>query len=137
MADEEQGRTVAALCYIPLFLINIIAIIYALLVKKDDRYARFHAIQGLAILLVMMVVNIIIQIPVMLIWSIHMSDFFSQPTEFFSNFFVIWQRMFLLMIPMTIVYVVYLLVSIYFAYMALQGKRFRIPLITRAIEGFV
>lgn len=46
-ADEE--RIAAGLCYFPFLFVNIIAIVFVLLVKKEWEYARFHALQALAL----------------------------------------------------------------------------------------
>jgi len=54
--EEKNGRLLAALCYIPFFLINIIAMLYVLVGHKGGKFARFHAIQSIFLLVAYIVV---------------------------------------------------------------------------------
>ena len=51
MVEEDNGssKLIAGLCYLPLLCINLIAIGYVLLGKNGDKYAKFHALQGLCL----------------------------------------------------------------------------------------
>ncbi len=57
--DDENSKLMAGLCYVPFGLINIIAILYILLAKKGGPYAKYHALQGLALQLVILVFSMV------------------------------------------------------------------------------
>src|SRR3989344_3957465 len=61
MAKVDTNRNlVAALCYLPFFAIFLSIVI--LLVEKDDKYIRFHALQSFVISVGYYILNIIINI---------------------------------------------------------------------------
>lgn len=56
MEDEKHSKILAGLCYIPIMMIHIFAIIYILLTKSGGRYTKFHALQALAIFVIKIVI---------------------------------------------------------------------------------
>jgi uncharacterized membrane protein len=135
VADETDGdgRLLAGLCYLPFFLINIVAILYVLLSKKGGGYAKYHALQALLVFITIFVVSAILEIPVMFIFFSTWMGFWTSPQGSATGF----SRMFLFMIPLMIFSVAMLLVYLYFAYLAYSGKRFRIPLISSFVDRMV
>ena len=133
LEEDKDSRLFAGLCYIPVCIINLIMIAYVLLAKKGGKYARYHALQGLGVFLVIFVMTMIVQLPFMLIYMSSWFSMMSSPAKFASNF----ANLFLIMIPMMILGLVTLAVYLVFAYWAFTGKKFRIPIISNQVDRMV
>jgi len=51
--EEKDSHLLAGLCYVPFMMINLIVILYVLLAKKGGEYAKYHALQGMTVLIVL------------------------------------------------------------------------------------
>ncbi|VVB56754.1 Uncharacterised protein [uncultured archaeon] len=60
--EEDHSRLLAGLCYVPFALINLVVILYVLLANKGGKYAKYHALQGLALLLALFVLNMLFSV---------------------------------------------------------------------------
>jgi len=128
MPDEEEqnGKLLAGLCYVPISPINLVAILYVLLANKGGKYARFHAVQSMLLILVFSIISLLIQLPFMLAFAKLFTNFPFSPADFQAA----WAQAFAFMVPLMVFGIVFFLVFFYFAIQAFQGKSFRIPVIT-------
>lgn len=135
-SEDSNSKLLAGLCYIPLFLIDVIVALYVLLVKKDDKYARFNAVQGLILVVVYFIAILIIEIPLMFIFS---STFFNfraigNSNSFFESWWQLMSKMMMFMIPIIIIQLLFLFFSLYLGYRAFTGKPVRIPVLASMAE---
>lgn len=108
MRGDKNRNLVAAISYLFLFITGIII----LLVEKDDKYIRFHAMQSVLVFGAFFLVNIVIN------WVLEPLDLFGVLTTFISSLvsiaaFVVW------------------IVSIYKAY---NGEVFKWPVVGKMVE---
>lgn len=131
--NDKDANLLAGLCYIPFALINIIVILYVLLAKKGGKFARFHALQSLFTLLVIVVISGIV----------NLVFFFPTFLNFYANFFTLqsseafmatWVQMFSMMLIPLAISILFMLVFIIFTMLAFMGKKFRIPLIANLVD---
>ena len=116
---KSDSRLLAAVSYLSgIFGLPILVPLIIYLISKEDRYARFHALQALLFQLVLLVLGIGI---IVLLWLVSILLFFIAP--------IASSLVMCLMIPIIILLVVvgYLLLPLYFAYQAYQGVPFMLP----------
>jgi len=126
---NKEDSTLAALCYVPFFLINLIVPIY-ILMKKEDKFVRYHAVQSLLIMVSVFILSTVISILAILIVFLLMGAAIagsSEPSGFFLAFYGGWL---LAMIPSLLFSLIYILFDLYLAYCALNGKYVNIPFIS-------
>lgn len=115
---KDEARLLAGLCYVPVFFINIIAIIIVLVTGKGGKYGKFHAAQGILFFVALVVASVLLMLP----FSI-MEKF--MPKGGFLG------------IPELLIGVAALLVSLYVAMMVFTGKEMRLPFIGEVAEKAV
>jgi uncharacterized membrane protein len=135
--DEKNARMLAGACYVPFFLINVVAILYVLLGRKGGSYARFHALQSLFLAITWFVVMTAVQIPVMFLFMKTWATMFTANTgnpatmQVFTN---LWVQMWLIMLPLMVLGLGFLVLELVFAFWAYGGKRFMIPILGAQAE---
>ncbi len=135
--NEDNDRLLAAACYVPFFLINIVAILFVLLTRKGGAYARFHALQSLFLNITYLVVIMIVQIPVMFLFMKTWASMFTATTANATasqGFMDAWVQMWLIMLPMMALGLGFLVLNLLFAFWAYGGKKFRIPILGAQAE---
>ncbi len=103
------------MCYVPVFFINIIAIIIVLVTGKGGKTAKFHAVQGILFFVALVVASALLMLP----FSI-MEKFMAK-----GGF---------LGIPEMLIGFAALIVSIYVAVMVFTGKEMKLPFIGEIAE---
>ena len=141
--EEDNARLLAGLCYVPVMLVNLIAILYVLLANKGGKYARFHAVQALFFLIAYAVVIQLIMIP----GYAGMVGIFDKMSKMSgtgggasfegTEFMEAWTGMMLVTIPAMLLGLVFLVVSIYLAVKVASGTDIRIPFIGDIAGRFV
>ena len=131
MSDEKHSKLVAGLCYIPIFMINIIAIIYSIFVKKDDKYAKFHALQALSLFILQMVVVFLIMIPLQFLGVFALSSI--EMSEDIAPVIAIM----IMSVVFLLVFLLVLLVEIAIGIMVANGKDIRLPILAKFVQRFV
>ena len=126
---DKEDSTLAALGYLPFFLISIIVPIYVL-AKKEGQYARFHAMQSLALTVVVFVLSTILSILAFLLVALFVGGALFSSESFATGFFAFYGGLFIAMIPSMIFSLVKILLDIYLAISALNGTRVKLPVIT-------
>jgi uncharacterized membrane protein len=125
MAGEEQasddGRLFGAAAYI--FGIVIALLIY--LVKKEDRYVRYHALQAIFFDLALTVITFPIMIAAFT--GFFFSGIIGTGAGFFAGFWIIW--LFVMAFAL-----LSMLIRLVLAYKAFRGTRFRLPFIGAQAE---
>lgn len=135
--DEKNDRLLAAACYVPFFLINIVAILFILLGRRGGPFAKFHAFQSLFMTIVYFVVMMVIQIPVMFMF---MKTWASMFTATMTNatasqgFTDAWVQMWLIMLPLMALGLSFLVLNLLFAFWAYEGKKFKVPILGAQAE---
>ncbi len=112
--SSGDSRLLSALCYAG-FLLGIVGVLVSFLVyvtQKGDRYARFHALQSMGLTAFYLVASIVLMIPAMLLFFL----------TFGMAMFVIMPIFLLLGLAM-------LGASLYFAYLAYNGRAFKLPIL--------
>jgi len=109
---DEDSKLYAAACYAGyvLGLLGFLVSGFVYVTKKNDKYARFHAMQSAVFSLVMFAVAFVVMIPLMILAMIPFVGIIS-------------------MFGMMVVALVFLGLDLYLAYMAYQGKAFGLPLV--------
>lgn len=129
---NKEDSTLAALCYIPFFLINILVPLY-ILIKNEGRYARFHAVQSLLIVVVSFIISTILSIITYIFLLLIIGATLAVTDETLGFLFSLYGGLFLTMIPAILFSLFYIMFELYLAYAALNGKFVNIPF----ISGFV
>lgn len=125
---NEDSKLLAAATYIPFFFINLISIIYILVKKKDDLYAKYHAIQALTCIAIMLLIILPVELIGLAILLPKLITSFAIHSTFpFTAFFAIWA---ILLIALIVSFTL----TITFAYLAYIGKAFKIPIISKQIK---
>ncbi len=119
--SSSDGKVFGAIAYV--FGILIALLIY--LLKKDDKFARFHALQAIFVDLAIMLVSI--PLGILLFAGFFVSGFASGGAGFFAGFWIIWLAF---MAFAGLVFILRLL----FAYKAFSGSRFKLPIIGAQAE---
>jgi uncharacterized membrane protein len=137
---DKDSNLLAGLCYIPVFLINIIAILYVLLAKKGGQFAKFHALQGLFLAIVYFIFIMIIELPFFIVFfksfSAMQGAFFAggDPVDMRNQIMAEQTRVFVYMIPAMILGFLYFIGSLVLAFIAFSGKKFRLPVLARLVD---
>lgn len=118
---SSDGKAFGAIAYI--FGILIALLIY--LLKKDDKFTRFHALQAIFVDLVIMLVSI--PLGILLFAGFFVFGFASGGAGFFAGFWIIWLAF------MAFAGLLFIL-RLFFAYKAFSGSRFRLPIIGAQAE---
>lgn len=145
---SARDDTVAALCYIPFFFINWVAILYVLLLKKDkSRYEKFHALQALAFFFLLGVAGSLLAVLGMLVYFALLSAGIFLPaaassssagvSSIFAVFTAVWGGSFIIIGISSLASIAIMVYSLYLAYMAYSGRDPKIPFIGKRVEGMV
>ena len=114
-STSEDGKIFAAISYV--FGLLIAIIIY--LLKKEDRYVRFHAAQAILFDICVMVISVVLAVAMIAI-------FFVVGIATGGIGFILFPILWLGMIGYAFIL---LLARLYFAYQAYKGKEFQLPII--------
>ena len=147
-ADKEKDeRMLSGLCYIPIFLLNVIVPVYVLIVKKDMKNARYHALQALSIAILFFIVQMlgsfwmISQIGGYMLGlqnaSIAVNAQNATASAQTQQFFTLWSSMMITMLPLLVFSLIYFLINIVFAVCAFVGKGIRVPVLAGMIDKTV
>ncbi len=139
MGQKSNSNLLAGLCYVPFLLINIIFIVYVLVKEKDDRYARYHALQSLCLNAIYLVVGMVVMVL-----------FFAQ---FFNSMMAYQQQMLgasspaatsqafrsylSVFLPIWAVGMVVVILFLVMAVLVALGKDVRLPILRGFVERFV
>jgi uncharacterized membrane protein len=133
--EDKNSNLLAALCYLPIAMINVIVILYILLAsKKEDKYARFHALQAIMCYLIFIVISSILN-AILFFPSMTKASFFgSQATakamsENAANIVS-------MTVPALLMLLVFIFIFVIFAGLALTGKKFKLPIIGNIAEKY-
>ncbi|ODS40974.1 hypothetical protein BEH94_10800 [Candidatus Altiarchaeales archaeon WOR_SM1_SCG] len=138
--EKNDSRMLGALAYAGAIIIGVFAPLLIYLLAKDDKFARFHGLQMLLTEIILLTVCMVV---FMVGWIAWMLMFFMFPigastmpgdgAVFGLLFFVIFIIFFLIMIIFMLAGFLWLLLKIYLAYLAYQGKAFRLPFVTKFV----
>jgi len=117
---KKDSTVLAAIAYV----LNIIVAVLIYLIAKEDKYARFHALQAIlfslvisAVAMVLAILGFIVYVPVFIV------------TFGLSN---------LVLIPAVFLVILALLaVNLYLAYMAYQGRAFMLPFVGKIAKDHI
>jgi len=131
--EKNDSRMLGALAYAGAILIGVFAPLLIYLLAKDDKFARFHGLQMLLTEIILLTVCMVV---FMVGWIAWMLMFFMFPIGASTMpgdgaaFGIIF---FLIMIIFMLAGFLWLLLKIYLAYLAYQGKAFRLPFVTKFV----
>lgn len=126
---EKEDAVMAALCYFP-FLLNFLMPLYILLGKKGGKFAKFHALQGFSIAVLVFVIMFVLQ---MLLLPSQLGALANMGNM--NNFQAVWGQTVAAMLPLQILNLVYILAMLYVTYIVYSGKEFAIPQIMDHFKG--
>ncbi len=133
--EDKNSNLLAALCYLPIALINIIAILYVLFAsKKEDKYARFHALQAIMCYVIFIVISSILN-AVLFFPSMTKASFFG-PQATAKAMSDNAANIFSMMVPALLMLLVFIVIFVIFAGLALTGKKFKLPIIGDIAEKY-
>ena len=147
---QEEGRALAAGCYVPFFFINWICILYTLIAKKDWDFGRFHAAQAAVLnvtyFIAMGLLAIIVYGAIMLavffgIFSVAgaaaSQDAGAAAIGPFLLIFAIYGVVFIAVATILLLWAGYILYSLYLAVNVLSGNNPRIPKLAKITDGLL
>ncbi|MDD5337572.1 MAG: DUF4870 domain-containing protein [Candidatus ainarchaeum sp.] len=117
-SPENDSNLMAALSYI-INLIGLPVSIVLYLVKKEDSFVRFHALQATALWVALFLIGIIAMVLLVVISVVTMG---------FGGILGI------CVLPLGLIF---LLLDLYLAYLAYQGQKYKIPVIGDFVEKYV
>ncbi len=127
-AEEKEAREYGALCYFPVALINIIAIVLVIFQKKGGKFARFHAFQSIALYILLIVWSMGLNILVMVL--VFGSLLTGSAAAFFGSFLLMFLLIFIgVLVPM--------LGFLAVAVQVWSGKDVRLPYIAKFVDKYV
>jgi uncharacterized membrane protein len=132
--NGPDPKTLAGLCYIPILFINILVPLYVLITGKGGRFAKFHAVQALLMYVAYFILVQLVMIPYYLAFGSIYADLFSGKqvgTAALSSM----GGMFVMMIPTMLLFVGFLIYSIYLAVKAFGGNEAQVPVIGKYAAG--
>lgn len=109
--SKDDSNLKAALCYFPLFLINVLASLFFFFTEKDNKFLRFHALQSL----ILMVVLIVLVVPIALVSFVLLLI----PVIGFILYALLW----------VLICVVFLGLDLFLMYKAYTGEKFMLPVL--------
>jgi len=132
--EKNDSKVLGALAYIGTVFLGVAMSYFAIIVPlliylfaRDDKFARFHALQCLIVTFILIVISMIVFTLFWLLWmlGIILSAAGDSPVIFamFPLFFLIF----------ALPGIILLLLYIYWAYLAYQGKAFRLPFVTKFV----
>jgi len=121
-------KTLAGLCYIPVAFINVLVPLYVLITGKGGRFAKFHAVQALLMYVAYFILIQLVMIPYYLAFGTIYADLFAGKqvgTAALSSM----SGMFVMMIPTMLLFIGFLVYSVYLAIKAFGGNEIQVPVI--------
>ena len=137
-ADKSNSRLLAGLCYVPFMLINVFAILYILVKKGDDKYAKFHALQALALFIALFIATQVVMIAVFLptmaqqmraMESAYGANGKDIGPGVFSSMFAAYAQMIPFMLAGLLIVIAFLIVGVLVA----TGRDIRVPVLSGLI----
>ena len=110
--EKNDSKMLGAIAYAGSILVSFLAPLVIYLIAKDDKFARFHALQSLIIGVAILVLSIVLWVILIMITFITLG---------------IGGILFILFLPAGLIV---LALYLYWAYLAYEGKAFRVPYIT-------
>ncbi|VVB56764.1 Uncharacterised protein [uncultured archaeon] len=125
---EKEARQFAALCYVPVMLINFAAMFFVFFEKKGGKYARFHALQSLALTLIIVISVVVLNVVVI---AGVMAGFMS------GNLLALVGVWALTMVAAFALVFIPLVALVVIAIRVWGGHDVRLPLIAKYVDGFM
>jgi uncharacterized membrane protein len=113
--EKNDSKILGAIAYAGSIFLSFLAPLLIYLLAKEDKFARFHALQSLIIGVVTAVLFIVLWVLAMVITVVT---------------FGIGALLFIFFIPAGLIF---LLLYLYWAYLAYQGKAFTVPYVTEFV----
>ena len=139
--DKSDSRILAGLCYVPFMLVNIVAILYILIKKGDDKFAKFHALQALALFILLFIamqaVMITVYLPLMTQQMKAMAGTLksggsANGMAVFSSMFAVYAQMIPFMLAGLLVIVAFIAIGVLVA----LGRDIRVPILAGFVSRF-
>jgi len=142
--DDDNSRLMAGLCYVPFMLIDVIAILYILFAKKGGPYAKYHALQGLSVFILVSMVSMVFMLAFMFPLMQNMAQTQAQFIQSANNSSVraaqslqFMTGMYSAMLPMFGVTFAMLFIQLALAVLVAMGKDIRVPVLRGFLEKLV
>jgi uncharacterized membrane protein len=138
-AEEKNSRLLSALAYVQLiFPINLLIALFIIFTKKTDKFARFHALQSLFLIIAYLVALAPFMIMFLYFWA---SAFFSfwniTSPQGMENYFMNWVLAFIPGLIGGLMGLVMLVLTSYLAVTAYSGKIVKVPFVWSLAERFL
>lgn len=131
---DKDRKLKAALCYIPLFFLNLLVPLYLLLSKdyREDRFLRFHAIQSICYTLAIWLLGMVAVVAVILLVVIGWVATFgailaSAGLAAFAAFPIVFIAVMAFYALAILTWLAVFLSWFYLAYRAYQGDEYHLP----------